>query len=372
MKLSSLARYAIGVIAAGAIFAGCSGNGSTPSSMVPGGTGVGSAKMAPAGHHHVLALSTVPHGLIKPQKFHGRLAPAGAIRGQYVQEFFTTGPNIFGYPKNNSANGPPTCTLSTGSNVNDFGTDQKGNIIIPNAFSGVQVYAPPAVSGQCGTLLGTITDNYGQASSAAALDAVNGTIVVGQIGGGTSTGVVTCTLSSGTCTPLTSPNLASLAGVTMDRNGNCYADGFDINTGTPSLWYYAGCSGTGTELTAANGFSEPYYGGVSADNRGNIVTISLFNSSFTTPSTVTVYSGCSTGTCTAIFGPIALNGEAVFGHLGKQNERWTSPNISTGFVDVWAYTPGGTNMSYLYSFNNGLACFTYLCESSNYGPTSPR
>ena len=366
-----LLTAAVCTTVAAALLAACSGNGSSPSSGA-GGAGLTPQTIKTAHHHGQLALATVPRALIRYEKFHGKVAPAGVTRGQYVQEFFTTGPNIFGYPKNDSANGPPTCTLSTGSNVNDFGTDRAGNIIIPNAFSGVLVYAPPPASGICGTLLGTITDSYGQASSAAALDAVNGTIVVGQIGGGTSTGVVTCTLSSLTCVSLSSPAMGSLAGVAMDASGNCYADAFDINTGFPGLWVYAGCTGTGTELTSANGFSEPYYGGLSVDNRGNLAVVSLFNASFSTPSLMTVYSGCSTGTCTTVGGPFTLGGEAVFGHLGKQNERWTSPNISTGFIDVYAYTGHGTGLSYLYSFNAGLACFTYLCEASNYGPTSPR
>jgi hypothetical protein len=356
---------------AAALLASCSSTGSSNGSAIPGSAGAaGASKFIPLAHHGEI-LSTVPHDLIKHGKFRGKLAP-GNPKGLYVQQFYSTSDNIIGFPKNNSGNGPPDCYLSTGSNVNDFGTDQKGDIIIPNAFSGVLVYAPPVVSGQCGTLLGTITDSAGQATSAAALDAANSTIVVGQIGGGTSTGVVTCTLASLNCTPLTSPNMSSLAGVAMDKSGNCYADAFDTN-GKVGLWYYAGCSGTGTELTSANGFNEPYYGGISADNRGNIVTISLLNASDSTPSTVTVYSGCSTGTCTVVSGPTALQGESVFGHLGRQNERYATTDITDSMVEVYSYTPGGAGgVTYMYSFNNGLTCATNLCESAVYQPTSPK
>lgn len=252
--------------------------------------------------------------------------------------------------------------------MNDVDPDSKGNLIVPNAFSGINVYKGPAM---CGPLLGTISDPYGQASSAAALDAVHGTIVVGQIGGGSSTGVGTCTLSSLTCTSLPSPNMASLAAVAMDKSGNCYADAFDTS-GFVGLWIYHGCAGTGTELTSANGFSELYYGGLSVDNKGNLVVVSLFNSSFSTPSTVTVYSGCITGTCSTVAGPINLQGESIFGHLGAQNERWATVNISTSMVDIYAYTGHGAGLSYLYSFNNGLSCAEYLCETAAYSPASPK
>jgi hypothetical protein len=369
MKLSSLARYAIGVIAAGAIFAACSGNGSTPSSMVPGGSsGVGSsAKMAPAGHHHAEILSTIPKWAIKRGPYHLHKVPASFTRGISTAEFFATTNNVFVYPKNNSANGPPICTDSTGSNVNDEDSDSSGNLIVPNAFSGVLVYAPPFTGSSCGTLLGTISDVYGQASSSAAIDAVNGTIVVGNIGGGTGTGVVTCTLSSLNCHALNSPNMGELAGVAMDKAGNCYADAFNLS-GIPQLWVYTGCSGTGVP---ASGFSEPYFGGIDVDNQGNIVAISLLNSSFGTPSLVSTYSGCSTGTCSLI-STTTLNGESVFGHVGRQNERFVTANITNSDIEVYSYNHATGVGGLLYSFNNGLRCASYLCEAGTYMPNAQR
>ncbi|MBV8067326.1 MAG: hypothetical protein JO113_05075, partial [Candidatus Eremiobacteraeota bacterium] len=185
------------------------------------------------------------------------------------------------------------------------------------------------------------------------------------------TGVYTCTKSSNSCTALTSPGMSSLAGVAMDKAGNCYADAFDTG-GHVGLWYYAGCAGTGTELTSANGFNEPYYGGISVDNSNHIATTSLFNSSFSTPSLVTVYSGCSTGTCTVVGGPFTLQGESVFGHLGPRNDRFATTDLTDSMAEVYTYSGRGTGLSFLYSFNNGLNCATNDCESANYGPSSPR
>lgn len=369
---------------AAALLAACSSTGTSTSSAIPGSGGMGDAGlhagngMVPFhGHyiqlaHHGDIFEAVPHP-IKHKKGPFVKPPPGGTRGLYASAFFLTSDNIWGYPKNNSADGPPTCFESTGTNVNDFASDSKGNLMIPNAFSGVDVYAPPPTAGACGTLVGDITDSAGQATSAASLDAMNGTIVVGNIGGGSSTGVLTCLLSTLSCTPLTSPRLGETAGVTMDKDGNCYADAFDASTGLAALWVYAGCTGTGTELTSANGFNEPYYGGIAADQRGNIVVISLFNSSFTTPSTVTVYSGCITGTCTVVGGPFALNGESIFGHLGRWNERFATTNLSVGDGEVYQYTPGGTGLTFMYSWTNGMSgCITNDCESAGFQPASPR
>ena len=277
--------------------------------------------------------------------------------------------NLIVYPKDNSGNGPLTCTENTGDVVNDVDSDPQGNLIVPNGFSGVLVYAPPFVAGSCGALLGAINDQYGQATSASSINAANGKIVVGNIGGGRINGVVTCTLSSQSCTSLISPNMGQLAGVVMDSAGNCYADAFDQN-GAVGLWVYNNCTGTGTELTSSNGFNEGYYGGLDVDSSGNLVVVSLWNSSFSTPSTVTVYSGCNTGTCSVQGGPFNLQGESEFGHLGYESERWTTVDITSSAVEVYAYNGHGAGLNYLYSFNNGLSCATNLCESAAYVPGS--
>ncbi|MBV8068038.1 MAG: hypothetical protein JO113_08665, partial [Candidatus Eremiobacteraeota bacterium] len=237
----------------------------------------------------------VPPQLIVHANFHGRIAPLNARRGIYVSVFSLTSNNIVGFKKNGSG---PICYDSTGSNVNDIVTDATGHLIVPNGTLGINVYNGPEM---CSSLNGTIS-TYSGAGTAAATDAVNGPIVVG----GTN-GVAVCDLHENLCFPLKSANLSSTAGVAMDGNGNCYADGFD-SSGFVGLWVYRKCKEPGKELTSANGFSEPYYGGITVDNRGNVVVLSLFNSSFSTPSTMTIYSGCVTGTCTKVGGPFALKG----------------------------------------------------------------
>jgi hypothetical protein len=162
----------------------------------------------------------------------------------------------------------------------------KGILIVPNAFGGIQVYKGPMM---CGPLLMTITDSIGRAADAAAKDAVHGTIVVGH-----ANGTVAACKSSG-CTQLTSPNIIGFASVAMDKTGNCYADAYDVNTSTPALWYYAGCTPrvAGIELGSAQGFTENATGGIDIDNKQNVVVLEQG-----APSSLTVYSGRGSGTCT--------------------------------------------------------------------------
>ncbi len=352
-----------------ALVAGCSnGNSSSPSASI---TSSGLAPQAANAAHGKVAVSTIPRALIRRATFRLIKAPREYTRGIAVNVFNFTTNNVPIYPKDNSSNESATCSVSSGSmGVNDVDSDTKGDLLIPNSFAGVLVYKPPFRSKSCGKLLGTIPEPFGQATSAAARDAVKGTIVVGNVGGGTGSGVVTCTLKSLTCTALNSPSMGQLGGVAMDKAGSCYADAYDVN-GNVGLWVYTGCTGTGTELTSANGFNEPFYGGVDTDNHGNLVVVSALNSSGHSPSTVTVYSGCNTGTCTVKGGPFSLKGTSVFGHLGRQNERWATFDVSSSAVEVYNYVGHGTGLTYMYSFNNGLtSCATNICETATYLPGS--
>jgi hypothetical protein len=293
-----------------------------------------------------------------------RVAPASALRDIYVPIFFFTSDNIVGFPKKGSG---PNCYESTGANVNDVSTDRDGNLIVPNGTS-LLIYEGPRM---CGPLVGTIPSKSGiELTSAAALDARDGRIVVGE--GRPSYGAVdACKLSTMRCTHLKSPNMAAPPTVAMDASGNCYADSFDTSNAV-GLWYYAGCRGTGTELTGANGFSEPYQGNLSIDNEGHIVVLSLLNASFQMPSIVTVYSGCSTGTCTVFGGPFPLGaGESAFGHLDLPNKRWITTDVLTGEILIYAYGRHGKQLSFLYGVDYG-PCASSECDSATYGKSSPK
>jgi hypothetical protein len=350
------------------LLAGCSGNTSSPSSSVPS---VGAnTKAQGAGLHGGFAVNVIPQRFMptKHVPMRGPIATAAQMQGIYVSGFAAT--ELWGFPKNNSGNGPSTCTVSPTSSVNGFGVDESGNLMVPNAFfvssvelREVNVYGP----GMCGPLLGTITDPYGQPADASAVSATTGNIAVGNIFDISAAGSVSvCTLASATCsTNLTNPAMYEVAGVAMANNGDCWADAIN-SSDVASLVYFAGCSGAGV---VATGFVNPFYGGVDIDKYGNLVTVSLFGPSFSLPSQVYVYSGCNPA-CTLI-STSNLTGESIFGHLGKNSQRFVTTNLESADVEVYKYR-AQSGLTLNYSFTGGIPCSSDECEAAAYSPSSVR
>jgi hypothetical protein len=352
MRTLSLAVVAA---VAALLLASCAGgNSASPASSVPGGDANASKIQAlrHGGAVSIIPRSAFPKGTVK---LHGRRAPAAALKGIYVGNFSAS--EVLGYPKNNSGNGPPICTITGVSNVNGIATDTIGNLIVPAAFNGVNVYTGPQM---CGPLMATITDTYGQASDAAAVDAATGPIVVANILGPGY--VVVCTVASLTCSQLTpsSQGIGEVAGVAMDKSGNCWADAYNAAFTAVVLTYWAGCTGTGV---VATGFQNTGYGGLDVDNRGDVVSFNWHGSAGTD---LWVYSGCNP-TCTSVSDNQLNNGAAIFGHLGRQSQRLAVGNYLNSQVDIYAYAP--TTLTYYYSFNNGLQSGI---EGVAYSPSSKK
>ena len=141
------------------------------------------------------------------------------------------------------------------------------------------------------------------------------------------------------------------------------------------MWPSSGCTPAApAPAFVASGFNPEgyYYGGIDIDNKQNIVAISLLATSFALPSTVSTYSGCSTGTCTRVSGPTDLSGEVVFGHVGRQNERFVVGDVEDAVISVYSYSPSTGLGSLLYSFNNGINCTSDECEGAAYMPSGQR
>jgi hypothetical protein len=343
---------------AAALLASCSGgNMGSMTSSVPG-TGSSASKfqaLHKAGAVSIIPKSALPKG---PVKLKGRQAPPQEMKGIYVAMFFESFLN--GYTKNNSGNGAAICQVTGLSNVNNLATDTVGNLIVPNAFDGVYVYPGPTMCGSGGPSI--ITDSYGQASDAASVNAMTGPIVVGNIlGPGYA---VVCTVSSGSCSELTPPSagIGEIAGVGMDKNGNCWADSYNAAFTAVQLTYWAGCSGTGTDAT---GFLNTGYGGVDVDNKGNIVTLNWHGSAGTD---LWVYSGCNPA-CTSVSDNDLTENTAIFGHIGKQGQRLVVGAYLVGQADIYQYSP--TTLTYYYSFNNGLIASGDV-EGAAYSPSSKK
>jgi hypothetical protein len=341
-----------------ALLAGCTGNAASPSSTTTGALGL-------AGLHEN-PVSVIPQNYlpvrIKPMR--GKVAPDFARRGIYVSALSDT--HLYGFPKNNSGNEPPFCSVPA-TDVNGFGVDNSGNLIVPEGAGGITVWKGPAMCGKIQTPPVTITDPFGVAVDASAINATTGNIAVANdfgltVGPGS---IAICTLASGTCsTNLTNPNMSRAASVATNSAGDCWADGIN-GSEEAVLIYFAGCAGPGQ---LATGFLNPADGGIDIDSHGNLVTTSILGPSFTLPSVVYVYSGCNPA-CTLLSStPIA--GLSMYGHVGKQNSRYVTTDLL--FADVEVYQYKKTGLTLLYSFTGGLPCATNECEAAAYDPGSPK
>jgi hypothetical protein len=321
-------------------------------------------------HHGKIPQMAIPKSLLKRGHYHLTRLAAAYTKGIGTASFGdldeTSTQYIF--TKNNSANGAPVCTSQSSTyGVNNVQSDSSGDLIVPDATAGIEVYAPPFTGSSCGTLLGTISDSFGQAADAAATNAATGMIVVGHAAGE----VAVCTLGTLSCTELTSET-TGFTQVAMDSSGNCYADGAN-GSGITILEVYTGCTGN---PVVATGFSETYLGGIAVDNKGNLTAIALLGASDGLPSTVSTYSGCATGACTLSSGPTKLAGESIYGGIGRQNARFVTSDLTNDEMEVYSYN-GKTGVgSMLYEFNNGLSgCATSLigfCEAATYLPNGIR
>ncbi|HVN68237.1 MAG TPA: hypothetical protein VMU38_01090 [Candidatus Binatia bacterium] len=286
----------------------------TPLSHVP-------VWMQPAGEKRLhLATHIIPDKKAKPST--------------WSNEFY--GGVVYGYAGTNPSNAAPNCTVSAGY-VNGLGADTKGNLLVPQGYpSELDVYKG------CGTLVGSITDSTGQAAAAASISAATGTVLIGDIVGGSGTGdIQVCTLSGGCTATLTNPSASGYgAGVALAKNGDCWLSAEAASFSGFVLVYFKGCSGSGT---VATGTSQSYYGGLFLDKKGNLGSFDLSGS-------LVVYKGCNPA-C-HVLSTTPMQGEVLFGNLNAKGKVLTVGDISTGAVDVYKYSPSGS--TYQYSFNNGL------------------
>ena len=90
----------------------------------------------------------------------------------YASEFYGT--TAYGYKSPNASNGPPVCTISGVSYINNIASDSKSNVIDPDGGSRSVIVHKP----NCGAVIGTISDGYGQPSDASSLNAATGKIAL--------------------------------------------------------------------------------------------------------------------------------------------------------------------------------------------------
>ena len=244
-------------VVAFALLAACSGLGSTSSSL----PGMGSQSQR-AHNLKNAPLSLIPQGFVPAgiQRLHLDVPPLRKTKSAkliYASEFY--GEEVYGYPNPNSKNKSATCTLGTSSNyleyVNGFGTDAKGDTMIPALTPSsadhlyINVFKP-----NCGALAWSTEVEAGQAADAYtnARSAVTGSILVGLLKVGTTDAgaAVICSAKSGCGTPISNSTITGyVAGVAMATNGDCWISGATDTTAGFVLAYFKGCTGSGEVAT---------------------------------------------------------------------------------------------------------------------------
>ncbi|HKU80779.1 MAG TPA: hypothetical protein VJP76_01320 [Candidatus Tumulicola sp.] len=251
-------------------------------------------------------------------------------------EFYGT--TVYGFKR--SGKGAAVCTINGVASVNDLASDAKGDLIEPDGGGHeLRIYRP-----QCGAVLQTVADPYGQPADATSADATRDTIAVANIFGphGTSGSISLCSLKSGCTTNLTNPNMHEVVGVAMSAAGDCWASAEDANN-RANLTYFKGCKGSGETAT---GFINPDFGGLDIDAAGNLVSFSGASAQ------LYVYSGCNPR-CKLAGGPFSMGGTSAYGHLNRTRDKLAVADYQHGQVDLYTYTP--TVVNYVGSFNTGLS-----------------
>ena len=278
-----------------------------------------------------------------------------AKSGLYVG--VTTGSTykIYAYKVTDRRAKGPICTISGTNADGAVAADGLGDLMVPRASQDdVILFKGPEL---CGPELGTVADPYGQPSDAASRDARKGTIAIADIFGTSGAGsIAVCTLSGGCTKNLTNPNMGEVAGVAIDKDGNCYASS-TTSSGTATLTYFKHCSGSGKTAT---GFRNSYYGGLDFDAQGHLLAISAFDAR------LYVYDGCRPA-CKLVGGPFSLDGESVFGHLNKNSTNFAAADFQSGTIDVYSYAP--TQLTYRYSFG-GFGGPSAIVDGAAYSPSS--
>ena len=275
-----------------------------------------------------------------------RVAPEAARRGIYVATPFSS--KIWGYPLKNTGNKGPICTAPWAvTSPIDIAVDGKGRLIEPEGSNGtarVNIGNGPVM---CGALLATLNDPFGYGVDAASNDAASGIIAVADYLGLSETGpapgnIALCTVAKGCYADLNSPYMHTLAGVAMDRQGDCWATAVsEVYYGQVTLTYFKRCKGTGQ---LATGYLNSEAAGIDIDAQGDIVAVDNHNDQ----GTIYVYSGCKPA-CTLVAGPLSLRGWGNYGHLNRAGDEYAFANEDFGTIDIYAYTP--TALTYEYSFD---------------------
>jgi len=290
------------------------------------------------------AASTMVPQTQSAMAFPQRISRATPRDGIYVSQF--DGSSVYGYAGTNQRNAPPICGEASGDFVADVATDPKGDLIAPSQLGEViNVYSGPHM---CGPTAATLDDTYGLPVDVASADALTKPIAVanieddGPISNPPPGSITICSVAAGCTENLTNSQMYRVAGVAIDRRGDCWASAVD-SSDSATLVYFAKCSGKGR---GATGIQNTGYGGLEFDKKGNLLALDgnaahLF-----------VYSGCRPA-CKLVAGPFNLQGKSLYGKLDSKGTTFAAADYQNGKVDIYKYSTSA--LTYEFSFSQDLS-----------------
>jgi hypothetical protein len=227
MRISSSAKYALGVTAAVAILAGCSSGGSQLAPAV-GGQGMSQSAVHSApgihadGKHKMgflAATKSVAHPQIKKYK-QWMEKNANKNRLLYSSDFYANVVQVYNYPSNGTQN-PPAGTMTGFVNPQGICVDKAQNVYIANTGSGqVLEYAHGGT-----TPINTYNDPN-QFPVGCSVNPMTGEVAVGNIFGASSNGSVTVFSADGsTSTNYADPSVFEMFFPGYDSAGNLFIEG---------------------------------------------------------------------------------------------------------------------------------------------------
>ncbi len=346
MRISRSASYALGVLAAAALLAGCSSSGGSQSGFAPGaGAGAsGNHVSVPQVRHHGLADTYVS---VKPAQVHpdhhkswvspdAKLAP----RLYFASDSGTDDVYIFTMP-GMALKG----TLTGFSEPQGECADTKGNIYIANTGTEqVLEYS------RTGTLLNTYSDSYGYPVGCA-INPMNGDLAVADIFGFSGAGqVLVYSSPSSSPTVLSNPNQYYYYFDGYDKSGDLWVSGKDES----GSYMVSDCGASSCSTVSLSGGTIYFPGAVQWDGTsGNWVLFDqLCNDSeaacsypvsasgvLGSPTIYENYNG--TSACDIVQGVIAAN---MHKYVAGGDYEYCG-NASTS-VNRWAYPAGGKPTNY--------------------------
>lgn len=359
MKISRWATYAVGVVAAAALIAGCSGNGGGTATQPP--TGVVPNSVSPSGHgngaeiplQHGLQgtfLGTMPIGKIHTNHLKSWVSPAAkdAPRLMFASDANYGVVYIYLLPSFKLMG-----TLGGLSEPQGECADTKGDIFVANTGT-KQVFK----YSRTGTLLATYNDSFGYPVGCA-VDPMTGNLAVTDIfdGYGSVSGdVLVYTSPSSTPTQLRNPSQFYYYFAGYDSSGNLWVDG-KTSGGTYILSY---CGASSCNTIPISGGTIYFPGAVEWDHtRSTWVVFDQLcgdsNAACSYPitdsgvlGTQTVYHNYNgSAVCDLIQGEIAADH-----HNYVAGGDYYACGFASSTFDRWAYPGGGSPTSYVLDANH--------------------